>query len=309
MSLPVLECRQIYKSFGGVTVLNNVDFILEKGEIHALVGQNGAGKSTLMKIINGVYTQDSGTILIEGKEQIYKSAQEARRAGISMVFQDFSLVPTLSVSQNIFLARELSGGHLGLDDRRMEEITQKLLDSIGIDISIHPRDYVENLSVGSKQLVEIAKALSTDSKILIFDEPTVGLDPTQIVEIRGLIRRLAENSTVLFSTHILSEVEALCDRAIILINGQVRADARLSELAATSDAILVLDRQTSGVQEALGRLDHVRDVSAFVTSDGYPAFRTLGSSSTWPTAARPLHRRRPTTPSTSRRSSPPCRGP
>jgi ribose transport system ATP-binding protein len=138
MSSPVLECRQICKSFGGVTVLNNVDFILEKGEIHALVGQNGAGKSTLMKIINGVYTRDSGDILIEGKEQVYKSAQEARKAGISMVFQDFSLVPTLTVSQNIFLARELSGGRVVLDDRRMEEITQKLLDSIGIDISIHP---------------------------------------------------------------------------------------------------------------------------------------------------------------------------
>jgi ribose transport system ATP-binding protein len=105
MSTPVLECRQICKSFGGVTVLNNVDFILEKGEIHALVGQNGAGKSTLMKIINGVYTRDSGDILIEGKEQVYKSAQEARKAGISMVFQDFSLVPTLTVSQNIFSSR------------------------------------------------------------------------------------------------------------------------------------------------------------------------------------------------------------
>ena len=220
MSLPVLECRQICKSFGGVTVLNNVDFMLEKGEIHALVGQNGAGKSTLMKIINGVYTQDSGTILIEGKEQIYKSAQEARRAGISMVFQDFSLVPTLSVSQNIFLARELSGGHLGLDDRRMEEITQKLLDSIGIDISIHPRDYVENLSVGSKQLVEIAKALSTDSKILIFDEPTASLSQAEISLLFNVIQNLKKKGiSIIYISHYLRDIFKLCDSVTVLRDG------------------------------------------------------------------------------------------
>jgi len=220
MSLPVLECRQICKSFGGVTVLNNVDFMLEKGEIHALVGQNGAGKSTLMKIINGVYTQDSGTILIEGKEQIYKSAQEARRAGISMVFQDFSLVPTLSVLQNIFLARELSGGHFFLDDRRMEEITQKLLDSIGIDISIHPRDYVENLSVGSKQLVEIAKALSTDSKILIFDEPTASLSQAEISSLFNVIQNLKKKGiSIIYISHYLRDIFKLCDSVTVLRDG------------------------------------------------------------------------------------------
>ena len=220
MSTPVLECRQICKSFGGVTVLNNVDFILEKGEIHALVGQNGAGKSTLMKIINGVYTRDSGDILIEGKEQVYKSAQEARKAGISMVFQDFSLVPTLTVSQNIFLARELSGGRVVLDDRRMEEITQKLLDSIGIDISIHPREHVENLSVGSKQLVEIAKALSTDSKILIFDEPTASLSQAEISSLFSVIQNLKKKGiSIIYISHYLKDIFKLCDSVTVLRDG------------------------------------------------------------------------------------------
>jgi ribose transport system ATP-binding protein len=219
MSTPVLECRQICKSFGGVTVLNNVDFILEKGEIHALVGQNGAGKSTLMKIINGVYTRDSGDILIEGKEQVYKSAQEARKAGISMVFQDFSLVPTLTVSQNIFLARELSGGCVVLDDRRMEEITQKLLDSIGIDISIHPREHVENLSVGSKQLVEIAKALSTDSKILIFDEPTASLSQAEISSLFSVIQNLKKKGiSIIYISHYLKDIFKLCDSVTVLLD-------------------------------------------------------------------------------------------
>ena len=137
-----------------------------------------------------------------------------------MVFQDFSLVPTLTVSQNIFLARELSGGCVVLDDRRMEEITQKLLDSIGIDISIHPREHVENLSVGSKQLVEIAKALSTDSKILIFDEPTASLSQAEISSLFSVIQNLKKKGiSIIYISHYLKDIFKLCDSVTVLRDG------------------------------------------------------------------------------------------
>jgi ABC-2 type transport system ATP-binding protein len=135
---------------------------------------------------------------------------------------------------------------------------------------------IGQLSKGFRQRVGLAQAILHQPQLLILDEPTIGLDPTQIVEMRRLIRRLAEHSTVLFSTHILSEVEALCKRVIILMNGQIKADARLSELAATSDAVLVLDKLASGVERALRSLSGVRGVERSRTPDGYPVYRVLG---------------------------------
>jgi ABC-2 type transport system ATP-binding protein len=135
---------------------------------------------------------------------------------------------------------------------------------------------IGQLSKGFRQRVGLAQAILHRPRLLILDEPTLGLDPTQIVEIRRLIRRLAADSTILFSTHILSEVEALCDRVIILMNGQIKADARLSELAATSDAVLVLEDAPVGVGRALRNLSSVRGVERTQTPDGYPAYRVLG---------------------------------
>jgi len=134
---------------------------------------------------------------------------------------------------------------------------------------------IGHLSKGFRQRVGLAQAIIHKPRMLILDEPTIGLDPTQIVEIRRLIRRLAEHSTILFSTHILSEVEALCDRVIILMNGQIKADARLSELAATADAVLVLENVPGGVERALRELGGVRDVERIQTPDGYPTYRVL----------------------------------
>jgi ABC-2 type transport system ATP-binding protein len=139
---------------------------------------------------------------------------------------------------------------------------------------------IGELSKGFRQRVGLAQAILHRPKLLILDEPTVGLDPTQIVEIRRLIKRLSKHSTVLFSTHILSEVEALCDRAIILINGEVKADARLSELAATSDAVLVLENAVPDVITTLESLDAAQSVSGFEWFDGYPAYRVYGKSET-----------------------------
>ena len=267
----MIDVSALKKAYGPIRALEDVSFRIERGEIVGLLGPNGAGKTTFLKILTGYLQPDEGSVSVDGLDVCEHTREVQAQTGY--LPETAPLYPELTVQEYLKMMANL---RLIPEEEQVGCISEAVYAT---GLEDHLTRLIGELSKGYRQRVGLAQAILHHPKLLIFDEPTVGLDPTQIVEIRGLIRRLAENSTVLFSTHILSEVEALCDRAIILINGQARADARLSELAATSDAILVLDRQTSGVQEALGRLDHVRDVSAFVTSDGYPAFRTLGSSS------------------------------
>src|SRR3954470_4636913 len=170
MTSPLLRMTGITKAFSGVTVLDDVDFELQAGETHALLGGNGAGKSTLMKILEGVYTLDSGTVEIDGDRVELGTPQAARRHGVAMVFQEFSLVPTLTVAQNVYLTREARTRAKLLDDRALERRARELLAELGVDID--PGAMVSRLSTASLQLVEIAKALSQDARILIMDEPT-----------------------------------------------------------------------------------------------------------------------------------------
>ena len=163
----------IGKAFSGVTVLDDVDFELRAGETHALLGGNGAGKSTLMKILEGVYSLDRGTVELDGAPVELDSPQAARRHGIAMIFQEFSLVPTLTVAQNIYLTREARTRAGLLDDRALERRAGALLAELGVDID--PRAEVRGLTAAGMQLVEIAKALSQDARILIMDEPTASL--------------------------------------------------------------------------------------------------------------------------------------
>jgi len=171
----ILEMTNISKSFSGIEVLHDVDFTLYKGEVHALVGQNGAGKSTIMKILNGVYKKDTGTIKIGNKETDYNTPNGAGQYGISMVFQEFSLVDSLPVYQNIFLGKETQKKGLLLDDKKYIKDAKNILDTLEIDVNINPKDKVEKLSIGEKQVVEIAKALTQNPRILILDEPTASL--------------------------------------------------------------------------------------------------------------------------------------
>jgi ABC-2 type transport system ATP-binding protein len=169
------------------------------------------------------------------------------------------------------------------DLRQIPEEDQRVYISDAVyatGLTQHLTRPIGELSKGFRQRVGLAQAILHRPRILVLDEPTVGLDPTQIVEIRDLIRRLAKHSTVLFSTHILSEVEVLCDRAIILMNGEVRADARLSDLAATSDAVLVLDKALPNAPKALRQLPNVIGVEPMQTLDSFPAYRVLGESQT-----------------------------
>jgi ABC-type sugar transport system ATPase subunit len=231
MGKPVLEAIGICKAFNGVPVLSAVDFSLFPGEVHAIVGQNGAGKSTLMKILNGVYKKDSGSINIDDMPCTYSSPSEAAKHGISMVFQDFSLIPSMKAYQNIFLAWSVSRKKgLILDDRWMRQKAYALLEEIGVAADINLDDNVENLSVGSRQIVEIAKALSMESKILIFDEPTASLSMAETASLFETIARLkARGISIIYITHYLRDVFRICDSVTVLRDGKVVVNEKIPE--------------------------------------------------------------------------------
>jgi len=211
--------KNISKSFNGVKVLHDVNFSVNKGEVHALMGGNGAGKSTLMKILTGVYTADKGEILIEGKPVSIKSYEDAKANKISMIFQEFSLIPTLTVAQNIYLTRE-SKTPLGLlDDKENARKTEKLLKELGVDIK--PSDIVQDLGVGYWQMTEIAKALSQEAKVLIMDEPTSSLTKRETEVLFSFINQLKEKGyAIIYISHRMDEIFRICDRITILRDGR-----------------------------------------------------------------------------------------
>ncbi|OIK13730.1 sugar ABC transporter ATP-binding protein [Bacillus sp. MUM 13] len=228
MNQPILEMKNISKAFNGITVLDNVDFTLRKGEVHALMGGNGAGKSTLMKILTGIYTADSGEILIEGKPVSINSIDDANKNNISMIFQEFSLIPTLTVAQNIFLTREKRTPFGLLNDKESEKKTEALLKELGVDIK--PSDIVQELGVGYWQMTEIAKALSQEAKILIMDEPTSSLTKTETVVLFDFINKLkAKGYSIIYISHRMDEIFQICDRITILRDGRYITTETCSE--------------------------------------------------------------------------------
>ena len=212
--------RGIGKSFNGISVLKKADFTLRKGEVHALMGVNGAGKSTLMKILTGVYSKDEGCILLNGNEIDITSPKVAEQFGIAMIFQEFSLIPTLSVAQNIFLKREprfLSG--LVIDEAETIRKAQLILDELGEQID--PTMLVENLSVGKCQIVEIAKAISKNARILVMDEPTSSISEAEVSRLFKFVERLKETGiSVVYISHRMSEIFTICDRITVMRDGE-----------------------------------------------------------------------------------------
>ena len=215
-----------------------MDFTLLRGEVHGLVGQNGAGKSTLVKIINGTYSGDDGRVEVNGTPVI-RGAGESRKRGIAMVFQEFSLIPTMPVGHNICLTREPTGRFRLIDDGEVRRRARAALARVGADID--PDRLVGDLPVGSRQLVEIAKAISQDARILILDEPTASLAAAEIRTLTEAIGRLtAEGIAIIFISHHLDEVVSICDRVTVLRDGDVTlvADTRDLTLAAIIEAML-----------------------------------------------------------------------
>lgn len=212
--------RGISKAFSGVPVLTGVDFELAVGEVHALLGGNGAGKSTLMKILEGVYLLDSGAIEVEGTPVRFKSGVDARREGIAMIFQEFSLIPTLTVAQNVFLMREPRGALRTLADRECERRSRNLFAEIGVEVD--PRARMDSLSTAYWQLTEIAKALAQEARVLIMDEPTASLAQSEAAALFALIRRLKERGIgIVYISHRLEEVLQIADRVTVLRDGKV----------------------------------------------------------------------------------------
>ena len=265
----MIDVTNLSKSYGPIEALRGVTFQIGEGEIVGLLGPNGAGKTTFIKILTGYLQPDRGTARVDGLDVLEHTRDV--QAQIGYLPETAPLYPELTVQSYLQMMADLRE----VPESEQRALISKAVYDTGLEAQLARP--IAHLSKGFRQRVGLAQAILHRPKLLILDEPTVGLDPTQIVEIRGLIRRLAEHSTVLFSTHILSEVEALCDRAIILINGEVRADARLSELAATSDAVVVLGEEIPEADAALQGLEIVAGVSPFLSDDGYPAYRVLGS--------------------------------
>jgi ribose transport system ATP-binding protein len=216
----ILAATGIRKTFGGVTALDGVDFALQRGEIHGVVGQNGAGKSTLVKILNGVHQPEAGSITMNGEEVMFQTPLDACEHGIAMVFQEFSLVATLTVAQNVFLAHEPRTRTGLVDDRTARSDTKARLSALGVEID--PMATVGALPVGGQQLVEIAKAMSQSPAILILDEPTASLAHGEVASLFSVLRRLSQQGvSIIYISHHLNEVMSLCDQLTVLRDGRV----------------------------------------------------------------------------------------
>jgi ABC-2 type transport system ATP-binding protein len=268
----MIEVVDLTKSYGPIQALRGISFQVAPGEIVGLLGPNGAGKSTAMKILTGYLQPDGGTVKVDGLDVLTHTREIQARLGY--LPENAPLYPELSVQAYLMLMADLR------EIPRDEQI-EKLSEAVyATGLDDHLTRPIGQLSKGYRQRVGLAQAILHQPKLLILDEPTIGLDPTQIVEVRHLIRRLAPRSTILFSSHILSEVEAVCDRVVIIMNGQIKADAHLAELSATADAVLVLQAETSGVESALKSLDGVNEVEPIDMPDHHPAYRVRGQSET-----------------------------
>lgn len=219
MDEPLLRMQNITKSFPGVLALKDVEFELRSGEIHAIIGENGAGKSTLMKVLLGIYQPDEGTIHLKGKLFHAKNPRHAQDQGISMIYQEFNLVPDLTVAENIFLAREQRKFHnLLIDDKAMLSETRKFIASLGLDIDA--RLTINELSVAEKQMVEIIKALVVKSDILVLDEPTSALTEKEVQRLFSILMRLkSEGVGIIYISHRMEELNTIADRVTVLRDG------------------------------------------------------------------------------------------
>lgn len=217
---PILELRGISKTFPGVRALSNVSFDLRAGEVHSLVGENGAGKSTLLSCMNGLLQPNEGEILIEGKRAVLASPSVAMQHRLAMVHQELVLCPNLSVAQNIFLGREPKRGLGALDRVSMNRRATELLDKIGVEID--PNRVLGTLSLNEQQIVEICRALATDPRIIVLDEPTASLNDDQVVHLLNVVKLLkAQGLGIVYVSHRLNEVLELSDRITVLRDGSV----------------------------------------------------------------------------------------
>ena len=241
MTQPIISIQHVSKHFGGTRALHNVSFEVMPGELHAICGENGAGKSTLMKILSGVITSYDGQLAVDGQVVRFQGTRDAESEGISIIHQELNLVEQLSVAANIFLGRELRTGLLLRDDRAMESEAAHLLQSLDCDIP--PNRLAGSLRVGDQQLIEIAKALSINSRILVMDEPTSALTEAEVARLYRVIAKLrSDGTTILYISHKMDEVFHLSDRITVLRDGQFIATLNTQETNAAEITKLMVGR-------------------------------------------------------------------
>ena len=275
--------RSIKKDFFGNQVLTDISFTLREGEVLGLVGENGAGKSTLMKILFGMDVIREtggygGDVLINGEKVTFNTPFDALAAGIGMVHQEFSLIPGFTATENILLNREpqkknviseVFGSRLNtLDYKEMDRSAAAAIEKMGVHIDANM--VISDMPVGHKQFTEIARELSKEHlKLLILDEPTVGLDPLQIIEIRELVRELGENHTVILSSHILSEISAVCDYVIIIAHGEIVASDTIENLTTLYAGKSIIDLDVrGGRQQIASLLEPYAEITSHEVTDG-----------------------------------------
>lgn len=223
-----IEMRGIDKSFGTNAVLKNAGFLLDDGEIHALMGENGAGKSTLMKILTGVYTRDAGTVIVDGQEVHYKNLQEAEKAGIVFIHQELNVMFDLTVEENMFMGKEIKNKFGICNSKAMRAEVKKVFDRLGI--SIDPGKRMNELSIGQQQMIEIAKALMQDAKVIIMDEPTTALTQTETEVLFRVVNDLkAQGVSIVYISHRMEEIFELCDRITVLRDGSYIGTKKICE--------------------------------------------------------------------------------
>ena len=250
---PLISVSRLSKSFPGVRALHEVQFELVSGEVHALMGENGAGKSTLMKILAGVYTRTSGEMLVEGQAVDFSSPREAQALGIGIIHQELQLMNHLTVAQNMFIGRE-PRKHMGvfLDDDKLNAQARAILERM--NVKLDPRTMVGTLTVASQQMVEIAKALSFDSRVLIMDEPTSALNDAEIAELFRIIRQLKERGVgIIYVSHKMDELKQISDRVTVLRDGEYVATVSTADTSVDTIIGMMVGRTLT---------DAVRDTSA-----------------------------------------------
>ena len=266
-----IQLEHVTKTFGPVIANHDVTMNIRRGEILSLLGENGSGKTTLMNMISGIYFPDGGTIYVNGQEVMIRSPKDAFDLGIGMIHQHFKLVDVLTAAENVALGLKEPGRY---DIKKVAAKVKAIGDKYGFRID--PNKKIYEMSVSEKQTVEIIKVLYRGADILILDEPTVGLNPKQIIEVRSLIHNLAKEHTVILSSHILSEVQAVCDQIIILHHGKLLANDTpegLEEQLGGRRLLLTAKGDKGQVERILSQTPGVQ--SAEVTQDGELTHGTL----------------------------------
>jgi len=267
----VISIQKISKSFPGVQALDNVDFTLRKGEIHALMGENGAGKSTLIKVLTGIYQKDAGQIYISGidKAVAIKSPQEAQNMGISTVYQEITLCPNLTVAENMFIGR---GKYNFVNWDAMEKKSKEILDSLGIPAK--PGHQLSTYSLAIQQMVAIARAVDMECKALILDEPTSSLDDQEVAKLFAVMRDLKSRGVgIIFVTHFLDQVYEVCDRITVLFNGRLVGEYKVAELPPVQLIAKMIGKELTELSEL-----HKKEVPSDDEA-GAPVYEAVGLSS------------------------------